>query len=61
MTKTEFDPSEDLEIHWCPGCGNFSAIEIMKEALSELEIKPRERYSALYMLLNIISKNTSNC
>ena len=40
MTKTEFDPPDDLEIHWCPGCGNYSAIKIMKEALSEQGIKP---------------------
>ena len=27
---------------WCPGCGNFSILEILKGALSELEIKPHE-------------------
>jgi 2-oxoglutarate ferredoxin oxidoreductase subunit beta len=42
MSKTEFDPPEDLEIHWCPGCGNFSAMKIMKETLSEMGIKPNE-------------------
>ena len=33
---------KDVEIHWCPGCGNFSALKILKESLIELEIKPNE-------------------
>lgn len=39
LTKSQFD-LEGVEIHWCPGCGNFSALKIMKETLSELSIKP---------------------
>jgi 2-oxoglutarate ferredoxin oxidoreductase subunit beta len=39
LTNSEFD-LEGVEIHWCPGCGNFSALKIMKEALTELGIKP---------------------
>lgn len=27
---------------WCPGCGNFGILNILKEALSELEIKPED-------------------
>ncbi len=27
---------------WCPGCGNFSILETLKDALSELEIRPHE-------------------
>ncbi len=27
---------------WCPGCGNFSILETVKDALSELEIRPHE-------------------
>jgi 2-oxoglutarate ferredoxin oxidoreductase subunit beta len=41
LTKSEFD-LEGVEIHWCPGCGNFSALNIMKETLSELGIKPSD-------------------
>lgn len=40
ISKTEFD-LEDIEIHWCPGCGNFSALKIMKEVLTDLNIKPK--------------------
>jgi 2-oxoglutarate ferredoxin oxidoreductase subunit beta len=31
-----------IDIAWCPGCGNFSILKILKEALSELDIKPEE-------------------
>ncbi|NOX20180.1 MAG: 2-oxoacid:ferredoxin oxidoreductase subunit beta [Nitrospirae bacterium] len=27
---------------WCPGCGNFSILETLKEALSELQIRPHQ-------------------
>ncbi|MHA1932293.1 MAG: thiamine pyrophosphate-dependent enzyme, partial [Promethearchaeota archaeon] len=40
ISKTEFDL--DTEIHWCPGCGNFSAMKVMKETLTELGIKPKD-------------------
>ena len=39
LAKSEFD-LEGVEIHWCPGCGNYSALKIMKEALLDLDIKP---------------------
>ena len=29
-----------MDIAWCPGCGNFSIINIIKKALSSLEIPP---------------------
>ncbi len=32
----------DIEIHWCPGCGNYNALRIMKEALSELKLKQQD-------------------
>jgi 2-oxoglutarate ferredoxin oxidoreductase subunit beta len=32
----------DIDIAWCPGCGNFSILDILKQTLSELEIKPEE-------------------
>jgi 2-oxoglutarate ferredoxin oxidoreductase subunit beta len=31
-----------VDIAWCPGCGNFSILRILKDALSELGIKPEE-------------------
>jgi 2-oxoglutarate ferredoxin oxidoreductase subunit beta len=38
------DPSnydvQDVDIQWCPGCGNFSILKIMKQALAELNIPP---------------------
>jgi len=33
---------EKIDIAWCPGCGNFSILKILKDALSELNIKPEE-------------------
>ncbi|NHJ48789.1 MAG: 2-oxoacid ferredoxin oxidoreductase [Asgard group archaeon] len=39
MNKTKFD-LEDLDIAWCPGCGNFPIIETLKVVLTELGIEP---------------------
>ena len=33
---------ENADIAWCPGCGNFMILKILKEALAELEIKSEE-------------------
>lgn len=33
---------ENIDIAWCPGCGDFSILKILKETLAELEIKPEE-------------------
>jgi len=41
VSKTEFD-LEGIEIHWCPGCGNYLELKIMKETLTELKIKPKD-------------------
>jgi 2-oxoglutarate ferredoxin oxidoreductase subunit beta len=40
MLKTAFD--YDGEMHWCPGCGNFTALRIMKETLTEQGITPQD-------------------
>ncbi len=32
----------DIDIAWCPGCGNFSILHSLKLALAELEIPPEE-------------------
>lgn len=31
---------EDIDVAWCPGCGNFPILNILKETLAELEINP---------------------
>ncbi len=30
----------DIDIAWCPGCGDFAILKILKEALAQLEIAP---------------------
>ncbi|MHC4509608.1 MAG: thiamine pyrophosphate-dependent enzyme [Planctomycetota bacterium] len=32
----------DLDIAWCPGCGNFPILRILKQALARLSIEPTE-------------------
>jgi len=32
----------DIDIAWCPGCGNFPILKTLKRALAELQIKPRD-------------------
>jgi 2-oxoglutarate ferredoxin oxidoreductase subunit beta len=32
----------DIDIAWCPGCGNFAILTIVKETLAELGISPKE-------------------
>lgn len=32
----------DIDIAWCPGCGDFSILKILKLALAELNIKPEK-------------------
>ena len=39
MDKHIFD-LENIDMAWCPGCGNFPILQILKEALAELEIPP---------------------
>jgi 2-oxoglutarate ferredoxin oxidoreductase subunit beta len=41
MDKTLYDMG-NIDIAWCPGCGNFGILKILKEALAELEIKPEK-------------------
>ncbi|MFW9876464.1 MAG: thiamine pyrophosphate-dependent enzyme [Candidatus Thorarchaeota archaeon] len=36
-----FDMGKDTETAWCPGCGNFGILRIMKTALSELDLQPK--------------------
>ena len=39
MDKHIFD-LDGLDVAWCPGCGNFPILNILKEALAELDIPP---------------------
>jgi 2-oxoglutarate ferredoxin oxidoreductase subunit beta len=39
--KPEVYDIEDVDIAWCPGCGNFSILKNLKIVLAELEIDPR--------------------
>jgi 2-oxoglutarate ferredoxin oxidoreductase subunit beta len=32
---------EDVDIAWCPGCGNFGILNIMRQALASLDLDPR--------------------
>lgn len=42
MDPKTFDMPTGTDIAWCPGCGNFPLLTILKQALAELEIKPEE-------------------
>lgn len=33
---------EDADVAWCPGCGNFSILNSLKNALYELQIDPKD-------------------
>ncbi len=41
MDTNQYDMG-DIDIAWCPGCGNFSILKIIKTTLAELEIAPRD-------------------
>lgn len=40
MQSTNVFDKHNIDIAWCPGCGNFGILNSIKKALSELEIKP---------------------
>lgn len=33
---------ENIDIAWCPGCGDFSILKALKETLAELDINPKD-------------------
>jgi 2-oxoglutarate ferredoxin oxidoreductase subunit beta len=39
MDGKAFDMGE-LDIAWCPGCGNFPILKVLKRVLAEMEIEP---------------------
>ena len=41
MDTKVFDMN-DIDIAWCPGCGNFPILKTLKRALAELQIKPAD-------------------
>ena len=41
MDTKVFDMN-DIDIAWCPGCGNFPILKTLKRALAELRIKPAD-------------------
>jgi 2-oxoglutarate ferredoxin oxidoreductase subunit beta len=42
MKPSDYDPMDEVsyDIAWCPGCGDFTLREIMKQVLSELNMDP---------------------
>ncbi|HBF39430.1 MAG TPA: 2-oxoacid ferredoxin oxidoreductase [Firmicutes bacterium] len=40
--NSEIYNQEIADISWCPGCGNFGILNILKQALTELEIMPED-------------------
>lgn len=39
MNSKDFD-LENIDISWCPGCGNFALLKTLKETFAELQINP---------------------
>ncbi|MBN1330136.1 MAG: 2-oxoacid ferredoxin oxidoreductase [Candidatus Heimdallarchaeota archaeon] len=39
--KNPFE-KDGIEIHWCPGCGNFPILDSLKAALYELQLTPQD-------------------
>lgn len=42
IDKKLYDMPKGTDMAWCPGCGNFPILNIVKMALSELDIKPQD-------------------
>lgn len=42
IDKKLYDMPRGTDMAWCPGCGNFPILNIVKMALSELDIKPQD-------------------
>ena len=41
MTENLFDRGK-IDIAWCPGCGDFGILNVVKKALQELDLKPQQ-------------------
>lgn len=42
IDKKLYDMPQGTDMAWCPGCGNFPILNIVKMALAELDIKPQD-------------------
>ncbi len=42
MNTEIYDMPKNTDIAWCPGCGNFGILKVLKSVLAELNIKPEE-------------------
>lgn len=42
IDKKLYDMPKETDMAWCPGCGNFPILNIVKMALSELDILPQD-------------------
>ncbi|MDP3956976.1 MAG: thiamine pyrophosphate-dependent enzyme [bacterium] len=42
IDKKLYDMPRGTDMAWCPGCGNFPILNIVKMALAELDIKPED-------------------
>jgi 2-oxoglutarate ferredoxin oxidoreductase subunit beta len=42
MKTTPKDFDNEVPIAWCPGCGNFSILKALKQALIDMALKPHE-------------------
>lgn len=42
IDKKLYDMPQGTDMAWCPGCGNFPILNIVKMALAELDIRPED-------------------
>ncbi|MBP9728281.1 MAG: 2-oxoacid ferredoxin oxidoreductase [Candidatus Moranbacteria bacterium] len=42
IDKKLYDMPQETDMAWCPGCGNFPILNIVKMALAELDIQPED-------------------
>lgn len=42
IDKKLYDMPKETDMAWCPGCGNFPIVNIVKMALAELDILPQD-------------------
>ena len=42
VDKKQYDLPLHTDIAWCPGCGNFPILNIVKMALAELDLAPEQ-------------------
>lgn len=42
MKHNDYEFDHALDVAWCPGCGNFGILSVLKTALRELEMDPKK-------------------